>query len=234
MRKDIHTRVNTRLAPSTLIEASESEYMISLGDLLRVVWRRLWIIVLVAIVLTGAAVGFSFEQTPMYEASIKILVGQEQGGNTSNTSLGSEVDGLQKLTQTMVEAVNSRPVAEEVIEQLGLGISSEDFLENLSAEQVNNTQFVQVNYRDSSPERAQQAVNTVGSTLSEQISEVSLSTYAITITVWEGAEVPDSPASPNPLRDGLFALVLAGMLGVGLALLLEHLGDRWRSSEEVE
>ncbi len=40
--------------------------------------------------------------------------------------------------------------------------------------------------------------------------------------------------SPNPLRDGLLALILGAMLGVGLAFLLEQLDDRWRSPEEVE
>ena len=57
------------------VEDSREEYIISLGDLLQVVWRRLWVIALVAFVLAGSAVAYSLTQTPMYEASIKILVG---------------------------------------------------------------------------------------------------------------------------------------------------------------
>lgn len=56
-------------------EASQDEYVLSLGDLFRVIWKRLWVIALIAVLSTGAAVGYSLGQTPIYEASIKILVG---------------------------------------------------------------------------------------------------------------------------------------------------------------
>jgi capsular polysaccharide biosynthesis protein len=63
---------------------------------------------------------------------------------------------------------------------------------------------------------------------------VSPSANAITATVWERAAVPDSPVSTNPLRNALLGLLLGGMLGLGLAFLLEYLDDSWRSPEEVE
>lgn len=215
-------------------EAVEGEYVISLGDLLGVIWRRLWVILLVAVLLTGAAVGFSLGQTPQYEGSIKILVGQERTSEVPG-SLGSDVQGLQQLTQTMAEAVNSRPIAKTVIERLDLGISPEEFLEErMSVEPVADTQFIRVSYRDPDPQRAREVANTIGEVFSNQVSEVSPSANAITATVWERAVTPDEPVSPNPLRNGLIALVLGLMLGTGLAFLLEYLDDSWRSPEEVE
>lgn len=225
--------VNDRLAPNTSVDASRGEYMVSLGDLLRVVWKRLWIILLVTIVLVGSAVGFSLKQTPVYEASIKLLVGQEQQRDVSG-SLGSDVQGLQQLTLTVTDLVSTRPVAEAVIERLNLRMSAEEFLENIEVEQVANTQSIQVSYKDPSPERARDVANAVGDTFSEQVSEVSPSANAITATVWERAMTPEEPVSPNPIRNGLLALLLGLMLGVGLAFLLEYLDDSWRSPEEVE
>ncbi len=227
------TSMNTKSDPGTPAEALQDEYVLPVKEILGVLWRRLWVILLVAAVLAGAAVGYSFLQTPTYEASIKILVGQEQATDAP-TSLGSDVQGLQQLTQTATEAVGTRPVAGAVIRRLNLRITPEDFLENLSVEQVQATQFIEVSYEDTSPARAQRIANTVGDVFSDQVSEISPSANAITATVWEEAAVPDSPASPNPLRDGLLALVLGGMLGVGLAFLLEHLDDSWRSPEEAE
>jgi capsular polysaccharide biosynthesis protein len=52
--------------------------------------------------------------------------------------------------------------------------------------------------------------------------------------VWEYATVPGAPESPDPLRNGLVALALGLLLGMGLAFLLEYLDDSWRSPEEVE
>ncbi len=54
---------------------AEGEYVLPLRDLLRIIRKRLWLILLVTVMLGGAAMGFSFWQTPIYEASIKILVG---------------------------------------------------------------------------------------------------------------------------------------------------------------
>jgi capsular polysaccharide biosynthesis protein len=94
--------------------------------------------------------------------------------------------------------------------------------------------FIEVSYRDTDPQRAQQIVNTVGEVFSDQVSNVSPSASAITATVWEPAVLPETPVSPNVLRNVVLALVLGLLLGVGLAFLLERFDDSWDSPEEVE
>ena len=176
----------------------------------------------------------SLLQQPTYEASANILVGQEQGTSTSG-NLGGDIQGLEQLTQTMVEAVSSRPLAQTVIDQLDLNVTPEDFLEErLSVQQIPETQFIEISYADSSPERAQQVANTMGEVFVQQVSEISPEANAVTATVWEPAAVPDEPVSPQPLLYGLVALVVGTLLGVGLALLLDNLDDSWRSPEEAE
>jgi capsular polysaccharide biosynthesis protein len=187
------------------------------------------------LVFSGAALGFSLWQTPVYEASTKLLVGQKlENNDVQQVNLAGSVEGLQQLTQTIVEAINSRPVAEEVIQQLGLQIGTGELLENLSVEQIGSTQFIQLSYKDTDPKRAQQIANTVSEVASERISGQSTGASGITATVWEDAEVPDTPVSPNPVRNGILALGLGLMLGLGFALLTEYLDDTWRSPEEVE
>jgi len=211
-------------------EVADNEYVFSLRPLLRIVWRRLWIIVLVMLLFSGVAVASSLQQTPLYEASNKMLVGRE-GGITENPN---DVVGFQQLAMTMAEALDSRPVAEAAIRQEGLKLSPEALLANLSAEVIPETQFVEVSYVDSNPERARRVVNAVGKAFSEQISEVSQSSSGITATVWEPAVTPTYPTSPTPRRDGFIALVLGGIVGLGLVFLLEHLDDSWRSPGEAE
>lgn len=210
---------------------AEDAYVLPLREIFLIFWRRLWIIVLAIVVLTAIAAGVSLVQQPMYEASISVLVGQESGvtDNPNNAT------GLQDLTPTMAEAVASRPVAENVIQQADLQVTPETFLEDrLSVSQVSDTQFVEVSYQDPDPQKAQQGVNTVGEVFSERISSVNPDTNAITATVWEQAVVPDRPVSPNPLRNGLLGAFLGTVLGAGLAFLLGYLNDRWRSPEELE
>ena len=149
-------------------EATEGEHVVSIRDVLRVIRKRILIILSVATLLTGLAVVYSFLQTPMYQSTIKILVGQESG----ITCNPSDVGGLEQLTKTMAEAVNSRPVNEGVIQRLNLQMTPGDFSSRVNVQQIVDTQFVQVDYRDSSPERAQQVVDTIGDVFSEQVSGV--------------------------------------------------------------
>lgn len=211
-------------------ESGGEEYVLSLRDLFQVVWQRLWVIALVVILLTGLAVGLSLSQTPQYEASIKILVGQQRGITESPT----EALGLQELTQTMAEAVDSRRIALAVIDRLDLDVSEGQFSGSLSAEQIPDTQFILVRYTDTDPEQAQRVVNAVGDEFSEQIAEVGPGANAITATVWDRAAVPAGPVSPTPLRNGLLTMAIAVMLGVGLAFLIEYMYESWRSPEEAE
>jgi capsular polysaccharide biosynthesis protein len=206
------------------------EDIYSLTNLLQAIWRRAWTIILVAIVLTGATVGFSLLQTPMYESSIKLFIGQEN----AIVETPSDVTGLQQLTLTMAEGVSTRPIAEAVIRQESLRISPQDLLDNLSVEQIGATQFIQVTYEDSSPKRAQRVANAIGEAFSKKVSDGSSTANAVSATVWERAALPSEPVSPNPMRNGLLTLVAALMLGVGLTLLLKLLDDSWHSPEEVE
>lgn len=211
----------------------EYEGAFTLSDLARVVLKRLWVIVLVVAVVVGVAVGASFWQTPTYAASAMLMVGQEPGEGQS-TNLAGSVEGLQQLTQNMTIAIGTRPVAEEAIQRLGLEISPEELLDNLTIEQVETSQFIRLGYTDTDPQRTQQIVNTVGVVSSERISQASVPGGALTATVYERAIIPVSPASPDPTRNGILAAALGLMLGIGLVLLMEYLDRSWRSSEEVE
>ena len=212
-------------------------YTLTFGDILRMLWRRLWLIALFVLWFMGMAIGYSFVETPRYETSIKILVGQAQESDTSESNLsGSDIQGLQILTKTVAEAINTRRVAKSVIEELNLSLAPGDLMDNLSVEPIPDTQFVRIKYEHPNPVRAQQIANAYGDVTSRQISEISSNASAVTATVWERAAVPDKDnlVSPKPIRNGLLALILGAMTGVIVAFLLESLDDSWRSAEEVE
>ncbi len=214
-------------------ETYEGEHVIPVPQTnpIQVILQRLWIIALVTAVVVGLAAGFSFLQTPTYQASATVLIGKS-GGQSVN--LQTEVQGINTLMKTMEEAVKTDPVAEDVIQRLELPVSSGAFLQNLTATQVPDTQFIDIKYIDPDPERAQLITNTVADVFSGRVTEVTPGTSGVVGTVWESAQVPGSPVSPDPVRNILLALVLGLMVGVGLAFLLNYLDDKWQSPEEAE
>lgn len=73
--------MNSTLGRNVPARNVEDEYVLPLKDLLQILWKRLWIVVLAVVLAVGVTEGFTLMQTPQYEASIKILVGQEGGGH---------------------------------------------------------------------------------------------------------------------------------------------------------
>jgi capsular polysaccharide biosynthesis protein len=213
----------------------EDTYGLSLGDAGRIIWKRLPIILLVAVVLTALVVGLGQRQTPVFEASSKALIVEERQKNAADQPLSSQVDGLNQLAVVITQVADSQRVAEATIQRLNLNITPDELVNHLSATQVSETPFIEIKYEDSNPEMARRIVNTVPEVLPGQLSDVNLGTTgAITAKVFDPASTPSTPVSPNPLRNGFVAFVIGLMLGVGLAFLLDYRDNSWRSPEEVE
>jgi capsular polysaccharide biosynthesis protein len=175
-------------------------------------------------------VNLTLAQTPQYEATARLLIGQEQVDGVT----GGSGQSLQELIPTLADLVSTRPIANTVIQELDLQMTAGEFLRNLTVQQVGSTQSIEVSYRSSDAEMARDIANAVAETVSNRISEVNLGAEAITVTVWERAVAPDAPVNSDLVRNGLLALAIGLLLGLGVALFLEYMNDSLRSPAEVE
>lgn len=194
-------------------------------NLAQSLWRRLWIVLLVACCTVGATTGFSAVETPTYESSIELLVGQ--GNAIAKTP--TDVLGLQQATPTVAETISNRSVAEAVIKQLNLRLSPQELLDNMDVQQIPSTQLIQVSYRSNDPESAQEVANTVGQVFPQRLAELQ-DGDAITVLLVQDAALPNDPVSPNLVRNGALALVLGMLLGAALVLFLEYRDNGSRAS----
>ncbi len=208
-----------------MMPGSDAKVPFSVRDVRQVILKRLWVVLLVVLVFLGATLGVTLWQTPVYEASAKLVVGQKPGG-PQDSDLQNNTEGLQLILPSVVDAIDSPPVAEEVIQRLGLRMAPDTLLENLSVEQEGSTVFIQLSYKDADPERAQRIVNTVGVVSSERIPEAIGSAGDITVTMYEDALVPGSPASPDPVKNATLALILGLMVAPVLAIWMDERASR--------
>jgi capsular polysaccharide biosynthesis protein len=167
----------------------------------------------VTVVLAFAVFSAGLQQTPTYESSARLWV--DHSGASSKG-----VEGMGATIPLMTHAIDSRPIAEETIRRLEeLPSEGEMILENLTARQIEGTQFIELTYEDSDPQRAQLIASTVAEIASERIPETIPSGASnVTVTVWKKAALPESPASPHPLRNGLLTLVIGLVLSAVLTL----------------
>ena len=178
-------------------------------------------VLVITVVLAALGVTMaSLQQPPTYEASAQVLVGWQQEGPWQT------LEYRELPIQMMIAAIDNRPVAEDVIQRLGLRMEPAELLVSLSVEQVQGTSFLLLTYESTDPVEATKIVNTVGQVSSELISERSAAGSNLTATVWEKAAVPATPVSPHPLRNGLLTLVIGLVLCVGTVAALPGVGAR--------
>jgi capsular polysaccharide biosynthesis protein len=187
--------------------------------------------ILAPLAIAGTALAFSLLQTPIYQASATVLVGQQHGQGDSP----ARVDELQALIPSAVEIITTRPVAEEATLRLGLAMDPDAVLENLSAHQtIESGQLIELSYTDTDARRSERVVNGVGEVASERISGLPMSAHDIKATVVEAATVPRTPEEPDPLRNGILAAAFGTMLGFGLAFVMEVLEPSGKKRGKTE
>jgi capsular polysaccharide biosynthesis protein len=209
----------------------EDQQPLSAGDVAQILRRRLWVMILAPLAIAGTALAFSLLQTPIYQASATVLVGQQHGQGDSP----ARVDELQALIPSAVEIITTRPVAEEATLRLGLAMDPDAVLENLSAHQtIESGQLIELSYTDTDARRSERVVNGVGEVASERISGLPMSAHDIKATVVEAATVPRTPEEPDPLRNGILAAAFGTMLGFGLAFVMEVLEPSGKKRGKTE
>jgi polysaccharide biosynthesis transport protein len=91
----------------------------ALGDYVRVLRLRKWLVVTVAVLLPLAAIGYSLRQDPLYEASSEVLV-QRQDLAPAFSGLPETFTDPERFIDTQVELAQTETVARQVLQTLGL------------------------------------------------------------------------------------------------------------------
>ncbi len=108
-----------------------------LKDYLRILRRRGWIMLLVAVLTASAAFGFSKLQTPEYKSSIQVFVRPERIDNGTLLAVSQILRGF-------VSYIDSRIFAQRVIATLGLDMLPEDLIGKVTIASINENYIIQI------------------------------------------------------------------------------------------
>ena len=147
----------------------DEEIVIDFWELFYEFKRRIWWILLAAVLGTGAAGAYSYYLlTPQYISEAKIYVLSKE---TTLTSLADLQMGTQ-LTQDYKELIGSRPVMQEVINTLNLDITYRQLAEKLKLENPKDTRILYLTVTDSNPYMAKAIVDEIANAASDYIGEI--------------------------------------------------------------
>ena len=170
---------------------NQEEVEIDLLEILFLIKKRIWIILAVGAifgVVTGIITRYAIEPTYQSTAKLYILT-----SSTSITSLADIQIGT-SLTKDYVQLVQSRPVVEEVIENLNLNRTYEEVLRQMTFSNPTDTRILVISAEDADPVLAKDIVDQF-----VEVSRASISRIMKTEepNIVELGYIADKPVSPS-------------------------------------
>lgn len=140
-----------------------------------ILWRWSWLITLGTLLAAGTAFIVSRNMTPVYSASVTLLVNQApRSGLTDYASILTS----QQLAKTYSELLHKRPVLEAAIEKLNLPLDPAELARAVSVDLIRDTQLIVLNVEDTSPEQAAALANTIAEVFIAQNAAQQTSRFA--------------------------------------------------------
>ena len=198
---------------------------------LKVLWKRKFSIILVALVFAIAAFGYSaFLAKKEYQSTSRIYVVSRQ--NQDNNALtNSDLQAGAYLVKDYREIILSQNVLSQAIEELKLDMTPAELSKKISVSVPTDTRILSITAKDGDPKEAARIANGLRNVAAEKIISV---TKVSDVTTLDEAEVPQSPSSPNIRRNVLLGFVTGAGLIVVLLVVVEVLDDRVKRPEDVE
>ena len=198
---------------------------------LKVLWKRKFSIILVALVFAIAAFGYSaFLAKKEYQSTSRIYVVSRQNQD-NNAWTNSDLQAGASWVKDYREIILSQNVLSQAIEELKLDMTPAELSKKINVSVPTDTRILSITAKDGDPKEAARIANGLRNVAAEKITSV---TKVSDVTTLDEAEVPQSPSSPNIKRNVLLGFVAGAGLMVVLLVVVEVLDDRVKKPEDVE
>ncbi len=116
------TTTTTSAAASAMTASRAGRPQLSVVDVILMLWRAKWIILLIAIPIIALAIAFAFTMKPEYQAvsRIQVTAGTERVFDPIVGSVQAQVLSQEEITESEIELMRSPVIADRVIQKLGL------------------------------------------------------------------------------------------------------------------
>ena len=200
-------------------------------QLVKVLWKRKFLIVLAALVAGLAAFAYSsFVIKPQYTSTTRIyVVNRNQADKPGLTNQDLQAGAY--LVKDYREIILSQDVLEKVVADQKLTMDAKTLGRKVSVTVPADTRIVSISVRDGNPEEASRIANALREVAAQKIISV---TRVSDVTTLEEARPATSPSSPNIRRNTMIATIAGVGFVTIIVLLVELLDDRVKRPEDIE
>ncbi|MBI3734366.1 MAG: hypothetical protein HY259_13060 [Chloroflexi bacterium] len=202
-----------------------------LRDYAKIIRKRGWVILLVALVAVGSAYVFSKIQTPIYRSTIKLSIEPARASDYGQTL------AIKNVLRNYVEQLRTRKMAQRIIAQLQLDIGDTALLSKVAVTSDEANYTIEIEAKDPIPDVAPRIAQTFADLFVEERLIRNLEVDQrdrILTSITDSATSPEL-FSPKTSINMLAGGVLGAVVGLVILFVLEWLeSDIVRSSEDVE
>ena len=190
--------------------------------------KRIWIILIIAVVCACGAAGYThFRIAPTYTSTSSMVVLTKE---TTLTSLADLQLGSQ-LTKDYTVLITSRPVLETVIDNLGIEMSYKTLKQQIAIQNPEDTRILYISVTTNDAKQAKAIVDELASVSALFIGD----TLEITPPkIIEEGEVAAVKTGPNLTKNTILGFLGGMVLICAIIIILELLNDSIRTEEDVE
>jgi capsular polysaccharide biosynthesis protein len=201
---------------------------LELGDYIRILKRRGWLIILLAVLTAGAAFGFSKAQNTVWQASSRLLI-------TSRPDFG-QTQAARELRRDFAVWLNSSLRAARVIDLLQLDMTPGELMGDVTIAPSTSESVIQLDVEKSDPDLAKDIARVWAELL---VTERQERNTDLRLEDRIYAELLDEPTvaveSPKPLINTAAGAVFGALLGIVVVFILEWIESGVvRRPEDVE
>ena len=209
----------------------QEKFEIDVFQLVKVLWKRKFLIVLTAIIAGLAAFAYSsFVIKPQYTSTTRIyVVNRNQADKPGLTNQDLQAGAY--LVKDYREIILSQDVLDKVVKDQSLTIDARTLGKKISVTVPAETRIVTISVRDGNPEEASRIANALREVAAQKIISV---TRVSDVTTLEEARPATSPSSPNIRRNTMMATIAGVGFVTVVVLLVELLDDRVKRPEDIE
>ena len=209
----------------------QEKFEIDVFQLVKVLWKRKFLIVLAALVAGLAAFAYSsFVIQPQYTSTTRIyVVNRNQADKPGLTN--QDLQAGSYLVKDYREIILSQDVLEKVVADQSLAMDAKTLGRKVSVTVPADTRIVSISVRDGKPEEASRIANALREVAAQKIISV---TRVSDVTTLEEARPATSPSSPNIRRNTMIATIAGVGFVTIIVLLVELLDDRVKRPEDIE
>lgn len=168
--------------------------------------------------------------TPKYESSVSLIVNNEKNNNNQDNVQLNEIQLNQKLVGTYTEIIKTRGIADQVINNLGLDISYEEFSDMVSVESKNDTEIFEVKVIDTIPERAADIANETSNVFKDSIVKIM---KVDNVQILDKAIVADKPSSPKIVKNTAIGFILGFIISMFVSVIKLMTDTTIKTAEDI-